>query len=174
MVLSVKYYYRRPGFECEILLIMNCEFLYETQSKESQEKEYAMNITREHTPFVKCTCVCSGSDCKHTRVLILHMFDLLAHSCRSSRKRFINSSSQLSTYQHPAKCNCGSSSINSPPHNVICSITSHASIAKIEGVAFPFGNSQSLESQSGLYSTIRNRLTMHSKPDLWYIIMFVG
>ena len=30
--------YRRSGFECEILLIANCEFLYKTQSKELQEK----------------------------------------------------------------------------------------------------------------------------------------
>ena len=51
-----------------------------------------------------------------------------------------------------------------------CSLTSHTSIAKIEGVAFSFGYSQSLESQSGLYSTIRNRLTTHSKPDLRYIM----
>ena len=34
---------RRSGFECEILLIANCEFVYKTQSKELQEKEYAMN-----------------------------------------------------------------------------------------------------------------------------------
>ena len=32
----------------------------------------------------------------------------------------------------------------------------------------PLGNSQSLISQSGSYSAIRNRLTTQSKPDLWY------
>ena len=44
--------YCRSGFECEILLIANCEFLYKTQSKESQEKD-AMNSTRDHTPFAQ-------------------------------------------------------------------------------------------------------------------------
>ena len=43
-------------------------------------------------------------------------------------------------------------------------------LAKIEGVACPLGNSQSLESQSDLYSAIRNRLTTQSQPDLWYTI----
>ena len=43
--------YRRPGFDCEILLIANCEFFYNSQSKESQEKEYA--VTRDHAPFVQ-------------------------------------------------------------------------------------------------------------------------
>ena len=43
-------------------------------------------------------------------------------------------------------------------------------LAKIEGVACPLGNSQSFESQSGLYTTIRNRLTTHSKPNLQYTI----
>ena len=37
-------------------------------------------------------------------------------------------------------------------------------------MACPLGNSQSLESQSGLYSAIRNRLTTQSKPDLRYMI----
>ena len=35
--------YRRSGFDCEILLIENCEFFHNSQSKESQEKEYAIN-----------------------------------------------------------------------------------------------------------------------------------
>ena len=43
--------YRRPGFDCEILLIANCEFFYNSQSKESQEKEYA--VTRDHAPFAQ-------------------------------------------------------------------------------------------------------------------------
>ncbi len=42
--------YRRLGFDCEILLIANCEFLHNSQSNESQLKEYAMNITRITTP----------------------------------------------------------------------------------------------------------------------------
>ena len=29
--------YRRSGFDCEILLIANCEFFHNSQSKESQE-----------------------------------------------------------------------------------------------------------------------------------------
>ena len=40
----------RSGFDCEILLIVKCEFLNNSQSKESQIKEYAMNITCNHTP----------------------------------------------------------------------------------------------------------------------------
>ena len=43
--------YRRPGFDCEILLIANCEFFYNSQSKESQEKEYA--VTCDHAPFAQ-------------------------------------------------------------------------------------------------------------------------
>ena len=35
--------YRRSGFDCEILLIANCEFFLNSQSKESQEKEYSIN-----------------------------------------------------------------------------------------------------------------------------------
>ena len=37
--------YRRSGFECEILLIMNCKFLYKTQSlkKIAGKEEYTMN-----------------------------------------------------------------------------------------------------------------------------------
>ena len=35
--------YHRSGFDCEILLIANCEFFLNSQSKESQEKEYSIN-----------------------------------------------------------------------------------------------------------------------------------
>ena len=48
-------------FECEILLIVNCEFLYKMQSKESQEKEFAMNnniITCDHIPLLNRTTAC--------------------------------------------------------------------------------------------------------------------
>ena len=40
-------------------------------------------------------------------------------------------------------------------------------------MACPLGNSQSLESQSGLYSAIRNRLTTQSKPDLRYVLFLL-
>ena len=44
----------RVQVECELLLIANCEFLYKTQSIDSQEIEYAMNnVIRDHTPFVR-------------------------------------------------------------------------------------------------------------------------
>ena len=59
-----KYY--KSGFECEILLIANCEFLYKTQSK-----EYAMNITCGHNPFTQTHVL--AHDRKHVRVI-----DLLA------------------------------------------------------------------------------------------------
>ena len=39
----------------------------------------------------------------------------------------------------------------------------------LEGVAFSLDSLQSLESQSGLYSAIRNCLTRHSKPILRYV-----
>ena len=35
--------YRRSDFDREILLIANCEFFHNSQSKESQVKEYVMN-----------------------------------------------------------------------------------------------------------------------------------
>ena len=91
----VRLKYCRWGFECEILLITNCELLYKTQSQESQEK--------------------------NMHCIILHL--------------------------------------TTPLYVYI------VSIANIDSVAFSFGNS---ESQSGLYSTIHNRLTMHSKPYLQY------
>ena len=45
--------YRRSGFDCEILLIANCEFFHNSQSKESQLKEYATNSTRNHAPSAR-------------------------------------------------------------------------------------------------------------------------
>ena len=59
-------------------------------------------------------------------------------------------------------------SILKPTVNLPTSSQVQLSIAMIEGMVFPFGNSQPLESQSGLYSTIPNCLTTHSKPDLQY------
>ena len=61
-------HYRRSGFECEILLIANCEFLHKTQSKESQEKENAMNITRDHTPLV-CVLTCDPKRARVNRII---------------------------------------------------------------------------------------------------------
>ena len=61
--------YRRSGFECEILLIANCEFLHKTQSKELQEKEYAMNnATRDHTPLV-CVLACDPKSAHVNRII---------------------------------------------------------------------------------------------------------
>ena len=42
-LLLVYIVYRRSGFDCEILLIANCEFFHNSQSKESQEKDYSIN-----------------------------------------------------------------------------------------------------------------------------------
>ena len=75
---------RMSGFDCEILLIANCEFFHNSQSKESQKKK--------------------------TQLIM----------------------------------------------------------------ACPHGNLQSLESQSGLYSTISNRLTTQSKPDLRYPVLYLS
>ena len=33
---TVLYVYRRSGFDCEVLMIANCEFFWSSQSKESQ------------------------------------------------------------------------------------------------------------------------------------------
>ena len=81
--------YRRSGIECEILLIANCKFLYKTQS---QEKEYAMNITCDHTPLLKSACS-STRDHKHARVLD-RVFDVL--TCMYIQLSIVfDSSSQL-------------------------------------------------------------------------------
>ena len=140
-------------------MIANCEFLYKTQSK-----EYAMNITCDHNPFTQTHML--AHDCKHVRVI-----DLLA--CMYVQLSIVENESFLilSNYQ-PANTIAKPSttvaqavwySINSHP---TCSLTSHTSIAKIEGVTLLFGDLQSLELQSGSYSTIRNRLTRYSKPNL--------
>ena len=79
--------YCRLGFECEILLIVNCEFLYKTQSKEPQEKEYTMNnITLDHTPFAQAHVLTIAN--MHA-FSISRLFDrylhAFAYSCRSLR-----------------------------------------------------------------------------------------
>ena len=94
---------------------------------------------------------------------ISRMFDLLA--CMSVQLLIVEIEPLiLQTNYQPANTQPSATvapvarySINSPPHT---------STANIDGVAFSFGNSQSLELQTGLYSTIRNRLTTHSKPNL--------
>ena len=55
--------YRRSDFDCEILLIANCEFFHNSRSKESQVKEYAMNnITCDHAPSAQARAqMCSRS-----------------------------------------------------------------------------------------------------------------
>ena len=81
-----------------ILLIANCGFLYKTPSKESQEKENAMNnITRDHTPFAQA----------HVLVIAnMHAFDLL--SCKYIQLSIIKNESSIfqANCQHPAKRNC--------------------------------------------------------------------
>ena len=139
-------------------MIVNCKFLYKTRSKELQQKEYAMNnnITCDHTPFAQARMLERSrlQTCTHSRSRV---FDLL--SCMYVQRSIVkNESSSIlqancRPANHPAKCNWleqyGILLIAHPTF----SLTSHTSIAKIEGVAFSFGNLQSLELQSGLYST---------------------
>ena len=68
--------YRRLGFECEILLIANCEFLHKMQSKESQEKEYATNnVIRDllHAYLLVIPQACMYS-CRLSRMSLLRFF----------------------------------------------------------------------------------------------------
>ena len=44
-------YYSRSGFECEILLIANCEFFHNSQIKESQENNIAIYM---YTQLIIC------------------------------------------------------------------------------------------------------------------------
>ena len=44
-VLAINMHYRRSGFDCEILMIANCEFFRSLQSKESQSTAQAYSIT---------------------------------------------------------------------------------------------------------------------------------
>ena len=64
--------YRRSDFDCEILLIANCEFFHNSQSKELQVKEYAMNnITRDCAPSAQaCAQICSRSRSLSPRILV--------------------------------------------------------------------------------------------------------
>ena len=48
------------GFDRKIFLIANCEFFHTLQSKESEDKEYAMNhITCYLLPFAQTLNICS-------------------------------------------------------------------------------------------------------------------
>ena len=52
--------YRRSGIDCKILSNANCENFHILQSKESQEKEYAMNnIILDLATFAKTLNTCS-------------------------------------------------------------------------------------------------------------------
>ena len=66
--------YRRSDFECKILLIVNCEFLYKMQSKESQEKnkQWMLHVT---TPLLRaCSFVIANMHALSTSCV----FNLLA------------------------------------------------------------------------------------------------
>ena len=90
-----------------ILLMANCEFLYKTQSKELQEKEYAMNITCDHTPFAQVRVLkrSRSQTCTRSRS---HVFDLLA--CMHVQLLIVENDSSIlkancQHTNHPAKCN---------------------------------------------------------------------
>ena len=62
-------------FECEILLIANCESLHKMQSKESQEKEYTINnITHDLTPFA-CVLACDPKHACFIDITCMHVRD---------------------------------------------------------------------------------------------------
>ena len=168
-------------------MIANCEFFYNSQSIESQGKEYAMNnITRDHAPLLECA----------TRVFISTITSIAEMSIRRYFKSAVNlptpSQAQLSpnvlrevnqaVTAALEREEAGNQAKRGKKRKYNASFTpeDRAAIgryaaengnaaAKIEGVACPLGNSQSLKSQSGLYSAIRNRLTTQSKPGLRYI-----
>ena len=138
------------------------------------------NITCDHTPLAQARMLARDRNFNMHVLSISCMFDLLA--CMYVQLSIVENESS-SILQ--ANCQPANTIANTKPSATVaravwysiiahptCSLTSHTSIAKIEGVAFSFGYSQSLESQSGLYSTIRNRLTTHSKPDLRYYSKF--
>ena len=127
--------------------------------------EYAMNnITHDYTPLLKRTCLRSQRKPSQSHACSIYLHACMA-ACRSSRV------SLLQLFKP---------TVNLPVRNAQLSLKlvvwyilliahptcSPSSITKIEGVAFLLGNLQSLESQSGLCSIIRNCLTMHSKPNL--------
>ena len=116
------------------------------------------------TPLYASVHACSRKHA-HVRSTCMHV-----HVCTAVDRQewvFFNSLSQLSTCQHPATVTWVVwHSINSPPHMRpykphLCSYD--------WGCGFSFSNSQ-----SGLYSTIRNCLTPHSKPDLRWSVSFRG
>ena len=142
----------------------DCELRVFTQDaiKRITGKEYTMNnVTRDHIAYMHM-------------LSISHVLDLLA--CMYVQLSIVKNESS-SILQ--ANCQLANTIINAKPSATIAqavwhsithptsSLISHTSIAKIEGVAFSLGHLQSLESQSGLYNTICNHLTTHSKHNLW-------
>ena len=94
--------YCRLGFECEILLIVNCEFLHKKQSKELHKKEYAMNnVTYDHTPFARMLACMRSQTCTcyryHACSLYLHAYTYSCRSSRMSRLRFFKPTANLPT-----------------------------------------------------------------------------
>ena len=141
--------YRRSGFECKILLIVNCEFLYKTQSKETWEKEYAMNIILDHTPFSSAYAGSWSQTFTPSRshaCSIATFICMYTYSYRLNLLRFFKPTVNLPSATVAWSIVCGILLTAHPT----CSLTSHTYMANIEDVAFSFGNSQSLESQSGL------------------------
>ena len=132
--------YRRLDFECEVLLIANCEFLHVT------------------TPLLR---VCSLA-IPNMHALSNHACSIYLHACtyscwswRISLLQFFKPIANLPIPPSQAQPSLEQYGILLIAHPT-CSLINHTSIAKIEGVAFSFGHSQSLESQASLYSTIRN------------------
>ena len=145
--------YRRSDFNCEILLIANCKFFHNSQSKESQVKEYAMNITRNHTPSAR-QALDQSSACTFA-----HRARCLAVEIQISRRQYfkLTVNLQLSpTWRALVSHSDYKQSCRSIDHAnsiLIASLTACHTLPMPmgEGVACPLGNSQSLKSQSGLY-----------------------
>ena len=116
------------------------------------------NVIRDHTPFAHVL----ACDPKYKRIKDITRARSTCMHVRTAIDRwewvwFFKPTAKLPTpNQQPSLEQYGILLIAHPT----CSFTSHTSIAKIEGVAFSFSYLQSLESQSGLYSTIHNRLTI--------------
>ena len=183
VVIQWMLHYRRSGFECEILLIANYVFLHKTHQKNHRKKktQWILHVT---TPLLRACSLAIPNVHALTALSISRVLNLLA--CLYVQLSIVEDeySSILQANCQPANTIANvkpSITVARAVYSILliahptCSLTSHTSIAKIEGVAFSFGHSQSLEWQSGLYvytcsySTIRNRLTTHSKPDLQYI-----
>ena len=131
------------------------------------------------TPFTGC----SSPDKSNTRMLVRQITTpgcYIGKFISSCSSRFILSKilsslgsswsmikmmrSTVKLYQ-PRTHNCLTQAFSSYFSNLfLC----HTAVCKIRGVACWLGSSQSLDSQSELHRVIRNCLTTHSKPGLWY------